>query len=83
MNHIHIRILSPKKLIFEGQISSLSSENSAGKFDILSEHANFITLIENKPITLIQDSKTIQFNFPLSIIYASKDQINVFTEIQI
>jgi len=49
---LEVVVNSPDKLIWEGKAYSISSENSAGVFDILPEHANFVTMIENKPITI-------------------------------
>ena len=47
-----IRISNPHEVVWEGTATALSSENSQGKFDVLSQHANFITIIKEKPITL-------------------------------
>ena len=35
-------------ILFEGPCQSLSSYNDIGKFDVLGEHANFITLVSNE-----------------------------------
>ncbi|MBI2039906.1 hypothetical protein HYT18_02440 [Candidatus Microgenomates bacterium] len=80
---LHIRIVTPKQILYEGYASSVSSINSAGKFDILPEHANFITLIDNQSI-IIRDpkKKAVSFNFPLAIIYNVKNNVNIYTYIQ-
>lgn len=78
----NVRIASPKQVIYQGPASSVSSINSAGKFDILAQHANFITIIENNPITIrTADKKTIVFNFPLAIIYTAQNTVNIYTQI--
>ena len=60
----------------------MSSENSVGKFDILPEHANFVTLIEDKQISIIdQNSKKIKFQFPVAIVQSSGDRVNIYTDI--
>jgi F0F1-type ATP synthase epsilon subunit len=81
---LNLKIISPKGAIFNGQILSISSENSAGKFDILSQHANFITFINNKPIIVTDTNrKTFKYNFPLAIIYATNDKVSIYTDIQL
>lgn len=82
MNDIlNVRILTPKALIFEGQALSVSSTNSDGRFDILPEHANFITLVENAPIDIQGRDKQFQsFQFSQAIIYNYKNQISIFAE---
>lgn len=51
-NVLKVKILSPTQTIFDGEAVSVSSVNTDGKFDILPFHANFITLVQKKPIFL-------------------------------
>lgn len=58
----HLKIISREGAVFDGNIISLSSYNDKGKFDILSLHANFISLIY-KEIVIIKsggDKKVIK-----------------------
>lgn len=81
---LSVRIISPKGLIFEGRAYSVSSKNSSGNFDILPLHANFITFIEDSPITIRKiDNKVINFTFPIAIIHHLSNQVNIYTDIQI
>lgn len=81
---LHIRIISPQKLIHEGKAYAVSSENSKGKFDILPSHANFVTLIENHPILIRPTEKApktqiIAFNFSLAVISVAENYVNIYT----
>ena len=81
---LHIVIKSPTEIVWEGEASSLSSENSEGPFDILPEHANFVTLIKNKPISIEQypSKKTIEFIFTYAVIFTQNDQISIYTHLE-
>lgn len=80
---LHIRILSPQQLILDTEANSVSSKNLQGPFDILPQHANFLTVIENQPIVVrVPKQKPLTFKFPLAIIYATNNQVNVYTYIQ-
>ena len=80
---LKVRILSPQKLIFQGEAISVSSTNSQGKFDILPQHANFITLIENSPITVrVKGQKALTFKFPLAIMNVSENKVDIYTYVQ-
>lgn len=80
---LKLRIISPKQTIYDGMVFSVSSVNSAGKFDILPSHANFITLIEGKPIVVKKVSgEILNFNFPLAIIYTQQNIVSIYTDIQ-
>lgn len=79
----HIRIVSPNQTLFEGEAESVTSTNSKGIFDILAGHANFITLIENKPIIIRSSKKEpLTYTFPIAIIYTSRNNVNIYTYTQ-
>jgi len=40
-------VRSREGIIYQGQVTSLTSVNEKGKFDILAQHANFISLISS------------------------------------
>jgi len=80
---IHVRIISPQQLILEADVQSVSSKNLDGPFDILPQHANFITMIENQPIIVgIKDQKPQKFEFPMAIILATNNKVDIYTYIQ-
>lgn len=80
MQTLTVRIISPSQVIFEGQALAVSSKNIAGNFDILPEHANFITVIKGQPITVhTTQNKSATFNLPLAIIYVTGDKVNIYT----
>lgn len=83
-NTLTLKILSPRQELFKGNAYSVSSVNSAGKFDILAEHGNFVTLVEKHPITIkLTDKKAITYAFPLAVIYARKNMVTIFTDIHL
>ncbi len=84
---LHVRIISPQQLILDAEAQSVSSKNLQGSFDILPQHANFITLIENSPIVVRPASrqggqKPLVFKFPLAIILTRENSVNIYTYIQ-
>lgn len=79
----HLRIISPQQLLLDTEAESISSKNLQGPFDILPQHANFITLIENTPIVVrAAGQKPQTFNFPRAIIMATENKVNIYTYIQ-
>ena len=80
---LHVRIISPQQLILDTEADSVSSKNSQGPFDILAQHANFISIIENSPIIVnIAKQKPLRFLFPLAIILVTNNKVNIYTYIQ-
>lgn len=83
MDLLDLTILSPKKVLFKDKVFAVSSINSKGKFDILAQHGNFITLVKNDPIVITKsDKKKVEFKFPLAIIYTANNSVKIYTEIQ-
>lgn len=76
---LKVKIFSPEKLVFEGSAKSVSSQNSSGVFDILPKHANFITIIENKPIQVRTEGKNTEFTFSKSILYVHQDAVSIYS----
>jgi len=80
---LHIRILSPQQLLLDTEAFSLSSKNTQGNFDILPQHANFLTVIEKSPIVVrIPKKPPLTFKFDVAIIFAANNQVSVYTYIQ-
>ncbi len=78
---LNVKIMTPHKILFSGKAFSVSSKNSEGNFDILPEHANFITLIENQPIQIVKDNReSVSFNFTQAIIYNESNNVSVYAE---
>ena len=81
---LRVRIVSPRQVLFEEEAVSVSSTNSMGNFDVLPEHANFVTLISSVPIVIVKkDKQPVTFNFPLAILYAANNKVNIYTDIQL
>jgi len=80
-DRLNVRINSPEKFIWEGDATSVSSVNDRGPFDILPMHANFVTLVKNRPIRVNTGSEVKEYTFPNAIIYAHANQIFIYTNI--
>jgi F0F1-type ATP synthase epsilon subunit len=79
---LNLSIISPVKQLFSGSVFAISSVNSAGKFDILPQHANFITLVENRPISITHlDGRRQTFSFPIAIIFTDHNSVKIYTDI--
>lgn len=78
---LQVKILTPLAMLFEGKAFSVSSVNSDGRFDILPQHANFITLIEGQPVELRDTRRVMKvFNFSQAIIYHKDNQVIIYAE---
>jgi F0F1-type ATP synthase epsilon subunit len=50
-DRVHVVIRNRQTILYEGDVKAISSKNDTGIFDVLPEHTNFISLI-NESITV-------------------------------
>jgi F-type H+-transporting ATPase subunit epsilon len=78
---LQVVIQTPEGVVWEGNAQAVSSENSTGVFDLLPDHANIITLIERKPITINTLSGSREFTFEKAIVSMENNRVSVFADI--
>lgn len=67
-----------KEVFFQGRVKSISSENRLGKFDVLPQHANFISLIFNELIIITEKNEKISYKFKKGVLEVSENKVNIF-----
>ena len=78
----HLKVYSPFKVYFEGDINSVSAVNDTGPFDILARHHNFLTLLN--PCDLVirnkgHDDESIRIS--RGIMQVKSDDVVVFLDV--
>ena len=77
-----VTITSPDERLWEGQAHSITTENSKGPFDILPGHANFITMIKGKPLTIRTGGKPYQiFNYKSFVLAVNSGKVSIYANI--
>lgn len=75
---ISVKITSPEEILWEGRAKAVSSENSQGPFDVMPKHANFITLIKNKPIIIHKKAKKKKFKFDRAVLFNRNNEVVIY-----
>lgn len=78
---LFVSVNSPEKIVWEGEADAVSSENSRGVFDILPGHANFITIVEKKPILVHRQDGDRGFQFDTAILYVRSNNLTIYTNV--
>lgn len=78
-----VTVRSPEKTLWKGQATAVSSENSAGDFDILSEHANFVTMLKKDASISIVKPTGEKERLPASeaILAVMNGKLKIYTKI--
>ncbi|OGY25898.1 MAG: hypothetical protein A2Z24_02340 [Candidatus Woykebacteria bacterium RBG_16_44_10] len=66
------------KIGYRGPVAAVSSVNKIGKFDVLPEHTNFISLVQKKLTLHLLDKKEIDYEFSRGVIEVSDNLVKVF-----
>lgn len=67
-----------KEVFYEGRAKAVSSQNRLGKFDILPQHTNFITLIFENLTIITLEKKKIVYQFKRGLLEVSENKVNIF-----
>ncbi|KKQ46654.1 MAG: hypothetical protein US95_C0008G0009 [Candidatus Woesebacteria bacterium GW2011_GWB1_38_5] len=73
-----LTIKSRDGIIFTGTVKTVTSNNDKGRFDVLSYHANFISLIKDyiEYITIDDKKSTIQIRD--AVMHVDSNKVDVF-----
>jgi len=79
---LSVRIASAEGVIWEGTANSVSSVNRDGPFDILPQHAQFITLVSNAPVIVRPVSGAAEtFTFRSAVMHVYGNTVAVYVGI--
>ena len=76
-----VKVFTPKGVVWEGEAEAVSSVNSQGPFDLLPQHAHFISLIEKKPITVVQTTGEKTFDFEMAVVRLIDNVVTIYADI--
>ena len=78
----NVLVKSREGVVFQGSVESISSINEKGKFDVLAQHANYISLIE-KEITIIDlEGKIKRIPLTNGLIRVRENNVEVYLGVE-
>ena len=79
--YFYLKVYSPYKLYYEGQVESITAENLTGPFDILKGHKNFLTLLIPCELQVRAQHGDEQIKINRGIMHVKADQVLVFLDV--
>lgn len=78
-----VTVRSPEKTVWEGDATAVSSENSSGTFDILAEHANFVTMLKkDAELSILKaDGMKERLSASEAILAVMQGNVKIYTRI--
>ena len=80
--NFQLRVVSREGVIFEGQVESITSYNEKGKFDVLGQHANFISLISKGLMIRTKDKRVNEIKFDNALLRVRKNVVEVYIGVE-
>ncbi len=73
-----LQILSPEQVILDEEVTAVSLKNEVGKFDILPQHTNFISPVQ-EDIIVWNGRQRRQINIDQGIVHVKNNKVRIFT----
>ena len=72
-------VMSPDAVVWKGNALSLSSQNTEGTFDILPDHARFMTLLQETQVTLeLQEGKQHVLHLEHAVLFFQDSKATIY-----
>jgi F0F1-type ATP synthase epsilon subunit len=80
-DHIHVMVRNRTQILFEGDVESLTSINDTGTFDVLPQHANFISLIKTQLILRPRGGEKKEISFTTGILKVKDTTVHCYIDL--
>lgn len=78
----HIKVSSKEGTLYEKDVSSISSYNEKGNFDVLAQHANFISLISKGLAIREKQGGKKEIKFDSALMRVHENNVEVYVGIE-
>jgi len=77
-NRLYVTVYTRENIIYQGPAVSVTSFNKEGKFDVLSKHMNFISIINDKAI--IKDLQGVEREVPVDsgVMKVANNKVDIY-----
>jgi len=80
---LHVRVLSPTQVHYDGEAMAVSAVNKVGAFDILADHANFFSLLTEGMITITTGAQQkVEIPVTQGIMKVKNNTITLFVDLE-
>ena len=81
MKELHLVIVSPEKLVYEGKVSQATFPGSAGKFQVMADHAPIISTLSAGEVKYVAGQETQSLQIKGGLVEVKENQISVCVEL--
>ena len=78
---LNLKIVSPEKVEFTGEVKSVTVPGTLGSFEILNNHAPIISSLEKGVVEYTTDDGKQQLNIDGGFVEVKKNEVSICVEI--
>lgn len=75
---IDVIVRSRSKTYFDGKAKAITSTNEAGVFDVLPQHANFITMVQDFVTVTLPNNKEQKFEIKTGVMQVLQNKADIY-----
>ena len=79
---LQLTIRSREGVLFTYTVKSFTPKNSSGTFDILPEHENFITLVDESVTVTMSSGQRIAIPISNALLKVTRNQVSIYLGIR-
>ncbi len=81
MKEMHLVIVSPERMVFDGEVSQVTLPGQVGEFQMLKKHAPLISALAAGKLTYTSGTEMQSLNISGGFVEVSNNQISVCAEL--
>ena len=78
---LKVRILGPTRSLYDGKAISISAHNKQGAFDILYNHQNFFSLLDECQVVVNTGTQNLTFPVNEGLLKVKSNTVTLFVDI--
>ena len=78
---LKLKIVSPERIVFNGEVESVTVPGTAGEFEILVDHAPIISSLETGTVTYVRSEGRLSLPVRGGFVSVQKNEVNVCVEV--
>lgn len=78
---LRLRIVSPEKVVYDGEVERVNVPGMLGNFEILQHHAPIISALQNGKVTYVNAEGTHELDVNGGFVEVQKDQVSLCVEV--
>ena len=77
-NNLFLYVRTPDEVLYNGDVASVTSYNTKGSFDVLPQHANFISIIDKSLVIHELGGETKEIKVHDGIMRIQNNRVDVY-----